>query len=101
MSPEAAVFLPASFFSAGALDAGALAAGFFSAALGGILLKIGVWIRIRKLMRLEVKDLTCIECRNVWWMVERRWMEGERRKKEEVQVADAEGLYSCTQSEAG
>jgi len=39
LSPEAAVFLPASFFSAGALEAGALeAAGFLSAAaLGGIL----------------------------------------------------------------
>jgi len=37
LSPVAAVFLPASFFSAGAF-AGALAAGFFSAAaLGGIL----------------------------------------------------------------
>ena len=35
----AAVFLPASFFSAGALPAGALppVEGFFSAALGGIL----------------------------------------------------------------
>jgi hypothetical protein len=39
LSPVAAVFLPASFFSAGALDAGALEAGFFSAAaLGGILM---------------------------------------------------------------
>jgi len=38
LSPVAAVFLPASFFSAGALEAGALEAGFFSAAaLGGIL----------------------------------------------------------------
>lgn len=38
LSPEEAVFLPASFFS-GALEAvaGALEAGFFSAALGGIL----------------------------------------------------------------
>lgn len=38
LSPEAAVFLPASFFS-GALEAvaGALEAGFLSAALGGIL----------------------------------------------------------------
>jgi hypothetical protein len=37
LSPVAAVFLPASFFSAGALEAGALEAGFFSAAaLGGI-----------------------------------------------------------------
>lgn len=44
-SPEAAVFLPASFFS-GALEAvaGALeAAGFLSAALGGIL--IVCWLR--------------------------------------------------------
>lgn len=40
-SPVAAVFLPASFFSAGALEAGALLAGFFSAeALGGILIVI-------------------------------------------------------------
>lgn len=39
LSPEgAAVFLPASFFSAGALPAGALppVEGFFSAVLGGI-----------------------------------------------------------------
>ena len=41
LSPVAAVFLPASFFSAGALEAGALLAGFFSAAaLGGILVEI-------------------------------------------------------------
>jgi len=42
LSPVAAVFLPASFFSAGALAAGAFeAAGFFSAAaFGGILIEI-------------------------------------------------------------
>lgn len=41
-SPVAAVFLPASFFSAGAFAAGALeAAGFFSAAaFGGILMDL-------------------------------------------------------------
>lgn len=41
LSPEAAVFLPASFFS-GALEAvaGALEAGFLSAALGGILVML-------------------------------------------------------------
>ena len=41
LSPEgAAVFLPASFFSAGALPAGALppVEGFFSAAFGAILI---------------------------------------------------------------
>lgn len=38
LSPEAAVFLPASFFSGALLAvAGALAAGFLSAALGGML----------------------------------------------------------------
>lgn len=45
MSPEgAAVFLPASFFSAGALPAGALppVVGVFWA-LGGILVSVGVW----------------------------------------------------------
>ena len=44
LSPVAAVFLPASFFSAGAFWAGAFAAaGFFSAApFGGILILIGV-----------------------------------------------------------
>lgn len=43
LSPVAAVFLPASFFSTGCLEAtGALAAGFFSAAaFGGILMDLG------------------------------------------------------------
>lgn len=49
LSPVAAVFLPASFFSAGALEAGALEAGFFSAAaFGGILMKYGDERRSRK-----------------------------------------------------
>jgi hypothetical protein len=44
LSPEAAVFLLASFFSAGALEAGALEAGFFSAAAFGAISKVGgVW----------------------------------------------------------
>ena len=49
LSPEAAVFLPASFFS-GALEAvaGALEAGFLSAALGGMLAVLGgLWV-VRK-----------------------------------------------------
>lgn len=59
LSPVAAVFLPASFFSAGAFWAGAFAAaGFFSAApLGGILTVLGViGTESREVVLNKVKD---------------------------------------------
>lgn len=60
LSPEAAVFLPASFFSAGALAGALLAAGFFSAApFGGILMDwkvvIGLEGEVDVLVYMDVK----------------------------------------------
>ena len=49
-SPVAAVFLPASFFSAGALEAGALLAGFFSAAAFGGILRLG-WVGLTRVVK--------------------------------------------------